>query len=97
MNQSDSIKAARRLATEIGVDDEQAIDTLASDDLFAAYAYIYEQADIYLDEVESTMAGAEMKSTARRCAADARDVATIRAEELLGRQLDQPHETYRGP
>lgn len=97
MNRTDTIYAARDLADDLGVDDDQAVDTLASDELFAAYAYLYKQADLYVGEVADTAASATMKSTARCCAADARDVATERAEELLGDSLDREANVYRGP
>lgn len=87
MNYTESVRAARSLASDLGVEDEEDVETLADDELFAAYALMQEQGDIYANQVESTMAGDLMKEAARGVESGAMTVATIRAEELLGRSL----------
>lgn len=89
MQLRDSQRAAEDLANELDVVDDQALDTLRADEMFAAWAYIYQQADLYAADVEETLAGDAMKEAARVAARGARDVATTRAEELLGRRLRQ--------
>ena len=88
MQLRDSRRAAEELADDLGVTDDRELDTLRADELFAAWAYIHEQAAIYATEVENTLAGEAMTDAARGVATNARDVAVIRAEELLGRRLD---------
>ena len=88
MQLRDSQRAAEELADELNVTDDQELDTLRADEMFAAWAYIYQQADLYATEVEKTLAGEGMKEAARGAAANARDVATTRAEELLGTRLE---------
>jgi len=88
MQLRDSRRAAEDLASDLGVDDDQELDTLRADEMFAAWAYIYQQADLYATEVEKTFAGDEVTTAARDSAANARDVATTRAEELLDTRLE---------
>jgi hypothetical protein len=88
MQRLDSRRAGEDLANKLGVDDDQEVETLAGDEMFAAWAYIHQQADLYATEVEKTLAGDTMKQMANGAAENAREVATIRAEELLGRKLE---------
>ena len=100
MNRIDSLNAARDLADDLDIDDEQFIDeVLVDDEMFAAWAYIYEQASIYVDEVDRTLAVDDMKRAARRAKESARYVAVCRAEDLLGERLDDGPEgrAFRGP
>lgn len=87
MNYTESLRAARDLAADLGVENEDDVERLAEDELFAAYALLQEQGDIYASEVERTMAGDVMKEAARGVESGAMTVATIRAEELLARSL----------
>ena len=84
MQLRDSQRAAEDLANELDIVDDQDLDTLRADEMFAAWAYIYQQADLYAADVEETLAGDAMKEAARVAARGARDVAVTRAEELLG-------------
>ena len=88
MQRLDARRAGEDLANKLGIDDDQEVETLAGDEMFAAWAYIYQQADLYATEVEKTLAGDTMKQIANGAAENARGVATIRAEELLGRKLE---------
>ena len=100
MNRIDSLNAARDLADDLGVDDEQFIDeVLVDDEMFAAWAYIHEQASIYVDDVERTLAADDMKRVARQAKESARYVAVCRAEDLLGEPIDDGPEgrAIRGP
>ena len=56
MQLRDSRRAAEDLANELDVVDDQALDTLRADEMFAAWAYIYQQADLYAADVEETLA-----------------------------------------
>lgn len=88
MNHTESVRAARSVASDLGVEDEEDVDTLTGDELFAAYSFLAEQGEIYADVVEfDTEAGDVMKEAARGAESGALTVATIRAEELLGRSL----------
>lgn len=89
MQRLDSRRAGKDLANKLGVNDDQEVETLAGDEMFAAWAYIYQQANPYAADVEETLAGDAMKDAARVVASGARDVAVTRGEELLGRRLRQ--------
>jgi hypothetical protein len=89
MQRLDSQRAGEDLATKLGVDDNQKVETLAGDELFAAWAYIHQEADRYATELEKTLASDTMTQAANTAAENAREVATIRAEELLGRTLER--------
>ncbi len=89
MDRYESGKAALNVADGMGVVDDAELDLLADDELFAAYAYLFKHAEMYSQEVDSTMAGDGMKGAAACAADDCYDVAHTRAEELLGRKLER--------
>jgi len=60
MQLRDSRRAAEDLAGDLDVVDDQALDTLRADEMLAAWAYIYQQADLYAADVEETLAGDAM-------------------------------------
>lgn len=88
MKRYESHRAGGDLADDLRITDEQQRDVLRSDETFVAWAYIYQQADLYADDLETTLAGDKMKAAARTSAENARDVAIVRAEELLDRSFD---------
>ena len=86
MNRQESVQAARGVATkQLDVTDEEEVETLASDELFAAYSFLHREAGVYQFEVESTAAGDDMVEAAKGANADTFEVLRLRAEELLGR------------
>ena len=80
MQLRDSRRAAEDLANELDVVDDQALDTLRADEMFAAWACIDQLADLYAADVEETLAGDAMKEAARVAARGARDVFTLRGK-----------------
>jgi len=90
MNRTESIRAARTLASDWGIR-EQRVETLATDEKFAAYAYLFQQAQLYGGCLESEGATKEMRDDAHNAVHSLRLVLKARARELLG--VDDLYET----
>jgi stress response protein YsnF len=87
----DARRSARDVAeSQLGLhrhEDDDDIETLVDDELFAAYAHLHEQAGIYEGEVGTTAASSEMVEAAKEANASTYTVLRLRAEELLDRSL----------
>ncbi|QOS14118.1 uncharacterized protein HfgLR_25200 (plasmid) [Haloferax gibbonsii] len=84
MNRTESIRAAQSLANDWGIRDEQCVETLATDETFAAYAYLFQQAQLYSGLLEAEGALEEMRGDAHDAVHSLRLVSKARACELLG-------------